>query len=127
MKRPANAEKTMDRIKDITAKLVETKDWPEFGAGDTVTVTIKIKEGSKERLQAFQGVVIQRRGSGVTETFTVRKMASGVGVERIFPVSSPSVEKIEVNKRGRVRRARIYYLRERTGKSARIKERRFTK
>jgi len=117
----------MDRIKDITAKLVETQDWPEFGAGDTVTVTIKIKEGSKERLQAFQGVVIQRRGSGVTETFTVRKMASGVGVERIFPVSSPSVEKIEVNKRGRVRRARIYYLRERTGKSARIKERRFTK
>ena len=67
----------MDRIKDITAKLVETQDWPEFGAGDTVTVTIKIKEGSKERLQAFQGVVIQRRGSGATETFTVRKMASG--------------------------------------------------
>ena len=91
----------MDRIKDITAKLVETQDWPEFGAGDTVTVTIKIKEGSKERLQAFQGVVIQRRGSGATETFTVRKMASGVGVERIFPISSPSVEKIEVNKRGR--------------------------
>ena len=113
----------MDRIKDITAKLVETQDWPEFGAGDTVTVTIKITEGSKERLQAFQGVVIQRRGSGAT----VRKMASGVGVERIFPISSPSVEKIEVNKRGRVRRARIYYLRERTGKSARIKERRFAK
>ena len=96
----------------------------EFGAGDTVTVTIKIKEGNKERLQAFQGVVIQRRGSGSTETFTVRKMASGVGVERIFPISSPFIEKIEVNKRGRVRRARIYYLRERTGKSARIKERR---
>ena len=117
----------MDRIKDITAKLVETQDWPELGAGDTVTVTIKIKEGSKERLQAFQGVVIQRRGSGATETFTIRKMASGVGVERIFPVSSPSVEKIEVNKRGRVRRARIFYLRERTGKSARIKERRLAK
>ena len=95
-----------------------------MGAGDTVTVTIKIKEGNKERLQAFQGVVIQRRGSGSTETFTVRKMASGVGVERIFPISSPFIEKIEVNKRGRVRRARIYYLRERTGKSARIKERR---
>ena len=120
-------DNTMDRIKDITAKLVETQDWPEFGAGDTVTVTIKIKEGSKERLQAFQGVVIQRRGSGATETFTIRKMASGVGVERIFPVSSPSVEKIEVNKRGRVRRARIFYLRERTGKSARIKERRLAK
>jgi len=116
----------MDRIKDITAKLVETQDWPEFAAGDTVTVTIKIKEGNKERLQAFQGVVIQRKGSGTTETFTVRKMASGVGVERIFPVSSPFVEKIEVNKRGKVRRARIYYLRERTGKSARIKERRFS-
>ena len=107
-----------------TAKLVETKDWPEFGAGDTVTVTLKIKEGNKERLQAFQGVVIQRRGSGATETFTVRKMASGVGVERIFPISSPSVDSIVVNKRGKVRRARIYYLRERTGKSARIKERR---
>jgi large subunit ribosomal protein L19 len=116
----------MDRIKDITAKLVETQAWPEFAAGDTVTVTIKIKEGNKERLQAFQGVVIQRKGSGTTETFTVRKMASGVGVERIFPVSSPFVEKIEVNKRGKVRRARIYYLRERTGKSARIKERRFS-
>ena len=114
----------MDRIKDITAKLVETQDWPEFAAGDTVTVTIKIKEGNKERLQAFQGVVIQRKGSGTTETFTVRKMASGVGVERIFPVSSPFIENIEVNKHGRVRRARIYYLRERTGKSARIKERR---
>lgn len=117
-------DNTMDRIKDITAKLVETHEWPEFGAGDTVTVTIKIKEGNKERLQSFQGVVIQRRGSGSTETFTVRKMASGVGVERIFPISSPFIEKIEVNKRGRVRRARIYYLRERTGKSARIKERR---
>ena len=116
----------MDRIKDITAKLVETQDWPEFAAGDTVTVTIKIKEGNKERLQAFQGVVIQRKGTGTTETFTVRKMASGVGVERIFPVSSPFIEKIEVNKRGKVRRARIYYLRERTGKSARIKERRFS-
>ena len=114
----------MDRIKDITAKLVETQTWPEFGAGDTVTVTIKIKEGNKERLQAFQGVVIQRKGTGTTETFTVRKMASGVGVERIFPISSPFIEKIEVNKRGKVRRARIYYLRERTGKSARIKERR---
>jgi large subunit ribosomal protein L19 len=87
-------------------------------------VTIKIKEGNKERLQAFQGVVIQRKGTGTTETFTVRKMASGVGVERIFPVSSPFIENIEVNKHGRVRRARIYYLRERTGKSARIKERR---
>ena len=87
-------------------------------------MTLKIKEGNKERLQAFQGVVLQRRGSGTTETFTVRKMASGVGVERIFPISSPSLDSIVVNKRGKVRRARIYYLRERTGKAARIKERR---
>ena len=89
-------------------------------------MTIKSKEGNKERLQAFQGVVIQRKGTGSTATFTVRKMASGVGVERIFPVASPLVESIAVNKRGKVRRARIYYLRERTGKSARIKERRFS-
>ena len=120
-------DNTMDRIKDITAKLVETKDWPDFAAGDTVTVTIKIKEGNKERLQAFQGVVIQRRGVGATETFTLRKIASGVGVERIFPISSPFVEKIEVNKRGKVRRSRVYYLRGRTGKAARIKERRLAK
>ena len=91
----------MDRIKDITAKLVETQTWPEFGAGDTVTVTIKIKEGNKERLQSFQGVVIQRKGTGTTETFTVRKMASGVGVERIFPISSPFIEKIEVRSAAR--------------------------
>ena len=117
----------MESVNDITAKLVKAQDWAEYGASDTVTVTIKIKEGNKERLQSFQGVVIQRRGSGATETFTVRKMASGVGVERIFPISSPFIEKIEVNKRGKVRRARIYYLRERSGKSARIKERRLAK
>lgn len=113
----------MDRIQDITKSLVEVKDWPEFGAGDTVTVTYKIKEGAKERLQSFQGVVIQRRGKGTTETFTIRKISSGVGVERVFPISSPFLEEIKVNKRGRVRRARIFYLRERTGKAARIKER----
>ena len=114
----------MDRIKDITAKLVETQAWPEFAAGDTVTVTIKIKEGNKERLQKFQGVVIQRRGEGHTQTFTVRKMASGVGVERIFPAKSPLIDSNKVNRRGKVRRARIFYLRERTGKKARIKEKR---
>ncbi|MDA0912504.1 MAG: 50S ribosomal protein L19 [Bacteroidetes bacterium] len=114
----------MDRIQDIANKLVETPQWPDFRAGDTITVTIKIREGNKERLQKFQGVVIQRRGSGNTETFTVRKMASGVGVERVFPVASPFIDGIEVNKRGKVRRARIYYLRELTGKAARIKERR---
>mgnify|MGYP001158375153 FL=1 len=116
----------MDRIQDIANKIVETPEWPEFGAGDTVTVTIKIREGSKERLQKFQGVVIQRRGKGHTATFTVRKMASGIGVERVFPSSSPFIDKIEVNKRGKVRRARIYYLRALTGKAARIKERRNT-
>lgn len=114
----------MDRIKDIASKLVETPTWPEFRAGDTVTVTIKIREGNKERLQKFQGIVIQRRGSANTATFTVRKMASGVGVERVFPISSPFIDNIEINKRGKVRRARIYYLRELTGKAARIKERR---
>lgn len=113
----------MDRIKALTQQLVEVKDWPDFGAGDTITVTYKIKEGEKERLQSFQGVVIQRRGSGPTETFTIRKVSSGIGVERIFPISSPFIEEIKVNKRGRVRRARIFYLRNLTGKAARIKER----
>ena len=112
----------MDRIKDITAKLVETQDWAEFGAGDTVTVTIKIKEGNKERLQAFQGVVIQRRGSGATETFTVRKMSFGIGVERVFPLHSPNIAKLEIKSKHRVRRAKLYYLRERTGKRARLAE-----
>ncbi|MDG1262925.1 MAG: 50S ribosomal protein L19 [Flavobacteriales bacterium] len=112
----------MDKIKDIANKLVEIQDWPEFGAGDTVTISYKIKEGNKERIQQFQGVVIQRRGSGITETFTVRKMSSGVGVERIFPIASPFIDAIVVNKRGRVRRSRIFYLRGLTGKAARIKE-----
>lgn len=114
----------MDRIQELASKLVETPTWPDFRAGDTITVTIKIREGNKERLQKFQGVVIQRRGTGSTETFTVRKMASGVGVERVFPVSSPFIDAIEVNKYGKVRRARIYYLRDLTGKASRIKERR---
>lgn len=116
----------MDRIQELASKLVETPTWPDFRAGDTITVTIKIREGNKERLQKFQGVVIQRRGTGSTETFTVRKMASGVGVERVFPVSSPFIDAIEVNKYGKVRRARIYYLRDLTGKASRIKERRNT-
>ena len=104
--------------------MVAPREWPEFGAGDTITVTVKITEGKKERLQAFQGVVLQRRGVGMTETFTIRKMSSGIGVERIMPVNSPNIDSIQVNKRGVVRRARIFYLRELTGKSARIKERR---
>jgi large subunit ribosomal protein L19 len=97
---------------------------PNFNAGDTINVHVKIKEGSKERIQLFQGVVLQRRGSGVNETFTVRKMSSGVGVERVIPIVSPNIDKIELNKVGVVRRARIYYLRELTGKKARITEKR---
>ncbi len=113
----------MDRVKEIAKELVEANDLPNFQAGDTVTVHYKIREGNKERIQQFQGTVLQRRGNGTTETFTVRKMsANGTGVERIFPVFSPFIEKIDVNKRGIVRRARIFYLRDRTGKSARIKE-----
>ncbi len=112
----------MDFVKELSKELVEVKDWPEFSAGDNITVTYKIKEGDKERLQSFQGVVIQRKGSGVTETFTIRKISNNVGVERIFPIASPFIEEIKINKHGSVRRARIFYFRERRGKSARIKE-----
>jgi large subunit ribosomal protein L19 len=117
--------KEMDLVKFVQDEFVPKNDFPEFGAGDTITVFYKIKEGEKERTQFFKGVVLQRRGAGITETFTIRKIgANSVGVERIFPVNSPILEKIEVNKRGMVRRARIFYLRELTGKKARIKERR---
>ncbi|NMB36687.1 MAG: 50S ribosomal protein L19 [Bacteroidales bacterium] len=105
----------------------ETKQLPDFNAGDTVTVTYKIREENKERFQKFRGIVIQKRGTGATKTFTVRKISNGVGVERIFPLSSPLIEDIEVNKFGAVRRARIFYLRKLTGKKARIKERRVTR
>jgi large subunit ribosomal protein L19 len=101
------------------------QEYPEFKAGDTITVHYKIKEGDKERIQMFRGVVIQRRGDGNTATFTVRKISGGIGVERIFPVFSPFIDHIELNKKGSVRRARIYYLRGLTGKKARIKEKRF--
>ena len=100
------------------------KIYPKFQAGDNITVHYKIREGSKERIQAFKGDVIQRKGSGTSETFTVRKISNGVGVERIFPLLSPNIDKIEVNKKGKVRRARIYYLRDLRGKKARIKEKR---
>jgi len=102
----------------------ESKKFPNFKSGDTITVTYIIKDENKERLQRFRGVCIQRKGSGATETFTVRKISNGVGVERIFPVVSPLIDTIEVNKYGKVRRARIFYLRNLTGKKARIKERR---
>lgn len=97
---------------------------PQFIAGDTVTVSYKIKEGAKERIQNFRGVVLQIKGRGATKMFTVRKMSGNIGVERIFPLNSPFIESIEVSKRGKVRRKRLFYLRERTGKKARIKERR---
>jgi len=115
---------TMDIVNEISKKLNLTPEWPEFSAGDTIIVSYKIKEGNKERIQQYQGVVIQRRGSGPTETFTVRKISNSIGVERIFPIASPFIDKIEVTKRGKVRRARIFYLRGRMGKAARIKEKR---
>jgi large subunit ribosomal protein L19 len=108
-------------VEEEYAKVRETL--PAFKAGDTVNVHVKIKEGNKERVQQFQGVVIQRRGPGTNgETFTVRKVSNGVGVERIFPITSPSIDKIEVVKQGKVRRAKLYYMKGRQGKSARIKE-----
>jgi large subunit ribosomal protein L19 len=116
----------MDFIKELEKEIITKNDLPDFKSGDTITVSYKIKEGAKERIQQYQGVVIQRKGTGLTETFTVRKMSGNVGVERIFPIASPFLDAITVNKRGSVRRARIYYFRERTGKSARIKEKRRT-
>ncbi len=111
-------------MKFVKDEFVTKKDFPEFGAGDTITVYYEIKEGEKTRTQFFKGVVIQRRGSGTTETFTIRKMSGSVGVERIFPVNMPALQKIEINKTGKVRRARIFYFRELTGKKAKIKDRR---
>jgi large subunit ribosomal protein L19 len=115
----------MDLMKVVEKEFAVETQMPDFKAGDTVTVHYKIREGSKERVQQYRGIVIQTKGSGISRTFTVRKMSGNVGVERIFPIASPFIEKIEVNKHGRVRRARIYYLRELTGKKARIKEKRF--
>ena len=109
----------------VNSEFVTKKDFPAFGAGDTNTVYYEIKEGEKTRTQFFKGVVIQRRGTGATETFTIRKMSGSVGVERIFPVNLPALQKVEVNQRGKVRRARIYYFRDLTGKKAKIKERRY--
>jgi large subunit ribosomal protein L19 len=111
-------------IREVQGAMTPVNELPKFKSGDTVTVHYKIKEGNKERVQQFQGVVLQRRGAGLTETFTVRKMSGNVGVERIFPVNSPFIDKIELNKVGSVRRARVFYLRELTGKAARVKEKR---
>lgn len=113
-------------IEDITQEQLRD-DLPEFKAGDTVRVHARIVEGERERIQIFEGVVIKRRGAGISESYTVRKISNGVGVERTFPVHSPRVAEIEVTRRGKVRRAKLYYIRERQGRNARIKELRTNK
>ena len=109
-------------VKFVQDEFVSKKDFPEFGAGDTLTVYYEIREGEKVRTQFFKGVVLQVKGSGSSQTFTIRKMSGTVGVERIFPINLPALQKIEVNKKGKVRRSRIFYFRGLTGKKARIKE-----
>ncbi|MDH3255327.1 MAG: 50S ribosomal protein L19 [Acidobacteriota bacterium] len=113
----------MNKLMEIESAYLRS-DVPEFRSGDTVKVYVKVSEGGKERVQVFQGVVIARRGSGTRETFTVRKMSSGIGVERVFPLHGPVIDKVEIVRRGRVRRAKLYYLRNLRGKAARIEERR---
>ncbi len=112
----------MDAVAFVHEQLTGKKNYPTFKAGDNITVNYKIIEGNKERIQSFKGDVLKRQGRGGTATFTVRKMSDGVGVERLFPLFSPNIESIVLNKAGRVRRAKLFYLRERSGKSARIKE-----
>lgn len=113
----------MDLIKAIESEQIR-ESIPEFAAGDTLRVHVKVVEGERERIQVFEGVVIKRSGGGLNEVFTVRKISQGVGVERTFPIHSPRLDKIEVTRRGKVRRARLHYLRDRVGKAARIRERR---
>lgn len=112
----------MDSIKYIQDQLIKKNDLPDFRPGDNVSVSYKIIEGDKERTQIFKGDVIKIQGNGATKTFTIRRIASGVGVERTFPFNSPNVGEVKIHKKGKVRRAKLYYLRERTGKKARIKE-----
>lgn len=111
----------LDVIKAIEAEQIKT-DLPDFNVGDTLKVYVRIKEGTRERVQMFEGVVIKRQNGGLRETFTVRRVALGVGVERTFPVNAPTIEKIEVVRRGKVRRAKLFYLRDRVGKAAKVKE-----
>ena len=111
----------MTLLREVTSDQLKT-DIPEFGAGDTLRIHVRVIEGEKERTQLFEGDVLQRKGSGIHETFTVRKVTQGIAVERIFPLHSPRVAKIEVLRKGKVRRARLFYLRERKGRAARIKE-----
>ncbi len=112
----------MDLIKEVEKKYLK-EDIPNFSPGDTVRVHVKVVEGTRERTQVFEGVVIRRQGSGLKETFTVRRVTYGIGVERVFPLHSPVISRIEVVKQGKVRRAKLYYLRKRAGKAARIRER----
>nr|WP_229663514.1 50S ribosomal protein L19 [Pedobacter quisquiliarum] len=114
----------MDLVKFVEEQVIAKNEFPAFKSGDTVSVHYKIREGNKERVQIYQGVVLQRNSVGASETFTVRKMSNGVGVERIFPINSPNIEKVEVNSYGKVRRSKLFYLRALTGKAARIKSRR---
>ncbi|MFQ3350130.1 MAG: large subunit ribosomal protein L19 [Candidatus Arcticimaribacter sp.] len=112
-------------INFVQDQFIEKKEFPKFSAGDTITIYYEIREGEKVRTQFYRGVVIQIKGTGLSKTFTIRKMSGEIGVERIFPINLPALQKIEVNKRGTVRRARIYYFRELRGKKARIKERQY--
>jgi len=114
----------MDLVKFVEEQAIVKQEVPAFKAGDTVAVHYKIRDGNKERIQIYQGVVIQRNSVGVNETFTVRKMSNGIGVERIFPINSPNIEKVDVVNFGKVRRAKLFYLRALTGKAARIKSKR---
>ncbi|AJA48136.1 50S ribosomal protein L19 [Clostridium pasteurianum DSM 525 = ATCC 6013] len=111
----------LDIIKAIEAEQIRT-DLPEFNVGDTIKIDVKIKEGEKERIQAFEGTVIKKQNGGLRETFTVRRVAYGVGVERTFPINAPIIDKIKIVRRGKVRRAKLYYLRDRVGKAAKVKE-----
>lgn len=121
---PSVKIKDMNAIHFVHEQLTKKSEMPAFKAGDNITVNYRIVEGSKERIQSFKGDVIKRQGTGATASFTVRKISDGVGVERLFPVFSPNIESITLNKVGRVRRAKLYFQRERSGKSARIKEKR---
>lgn len=120
-----NVFKMNNAVAYIHEQMTPGRELPEFKAGDNITVDYKIVEGAKQRIQSFKGDVIKRQGTGMTQTFTVRKISDGIGVERVFPLFSPHIDSIKVNKRGRVRRAKLYYQRERFGKSARIKEKKF--
>lgn len=113
----------MDIVQEVGKQQLRS-DLPDFGPGDTIRVNVRVREGDKERIQAFEGVCIARRGAGISETFTVRKVSSGVGVERVFPLHTPTIESIQVVRRGQVRRAKLYYLRDRIGKAAKIREKR---